>query len=123
VYGALAAQPGAKAPARLREELKEDYRRMIYGETRAVVDQALQRFVKNGASSVRPSSIRSRKLVTISCTAETTPIPTRMTVMQPSKLFRDGRESVGLEPSTLRKYRTFTKQITRCAESRGTCDD
>lgn len=36
----------AKAPARLREELKEDYRRMIYGETRAAVDQARQRFVK-----------------------------------------------------------------------------
>lgn len=36
----------AKAPARLREELKEDYRRMIYGETRALVDQARQRFVK-----------------------------------------------------------------------------
>lgn len=36
----------AKAPARVREELKEDYRRMIYGETRAAVDQARQRFVK-----------------------------------------------------------------------------
>jgi putative transposase len=36
----------AKAPARLREELKEDYRRMIYGETRPLVDQARQRFVK-----------------------------------------------------------------------------
>jgi transposase-like protein len=36
----------AKAPARLREELAEDYRRMIYGETRATVDQARTRFLK-----------------------------------------------------------------------------
>jgi putative transposase len=36
----------AKAPVRVREELKEDYRRMIYGDTRAAVDAARQRFVK-----------------------------------------------------------------------------
>jgi putative transposase len=36
----------AKAPARLREELTEDYRRMIYGETVAVVEQARARFTK-----------------------------------------------------------------------------
>ena len=36
----------AKAPARLREELAEEYRRMIYGETRALVDQARTRFTK-----------------------------------------------------------------------------
>lgn len=36
----------AKAPARLREELAEDYRRMIYGESRAVVEQARSRFLK-----------------------------------------------------------------------------
>jgi transposase-like protein len=36
----------AKAPARLREELKEDYRRMIYGDSRPAVDQARARFVK-----------------------------------------------------------------------------
>lgn len=36
----------AKAPARLREELREDYRRMMYGDTRAAVEQARQRFVK-----------------------------------------------------------------------------
>ena len=34
----------AKAPVRLREELAEDYRRMIYAETRALVDQARVRF-------------------------------------------------------------------------------
>lgn len=36
----------AKAPARLREELTEDYRRLIYGETVAAVDQARARFIK-----------------------------------------------------------------------------
>ena len=36
----------AKAPVRLREELAEDYRRMIYADTRALVDQARARFVK-----------------------------------------------------------------------------
>ena len=36
----------AKAPARLREELTEDYRRMIYGETVATVEQARARFIK-----------------------------------------------------------------------------
>src|SRR6266852_5023407 len=36
----------AKAPARLREELAEDYRRMIYAETRTMVEQARARFLK-----------------------------------------------------------------------------
>jgi putative transposase len=36
----------AKAPARLREELTEDYRRMIYGETVAAVEQSRARFIK-----------------------------------------------------------------------------
>jgi putative transposase len=36
----------AKTPVRLREELAEDYRRMIYAETRALVDQARLRFTK-----------------------------------------------------------------------------
>ena len=36
----------AKAPARLREELTEDYRRMIYGETAVAVEQARTRFTK-----------------------------------------------------------------------------
>jgi transposase-like protein len=36
----------AKTPARLREELTEDYRRMIYGETAAAVEQARGRFIK-----------------------------------------------------------------------------
>jgi transposase-like protein len=36
----------AKAPAHLREELAEDYRRMIYGATRADVEQARTGFVR-----------------------------------------------------------------------------
>src|SRR3989442_15754331 len=37
-----------KAPVRLREELAEDYRRMIYAETRTLVDQARTRFATTG---------------------------------------------------------------------------
>ena len=36
----------AKAPVRLREELAEEYRRMIYAETGTLVDQARTRFTK-----------------------------------------------------------------------------
>jgi putative transposase len=36
----------AKAPAHLREELAEDYRRMIYGESREVVEKARIAFVR-----------------------------------------------------------------------------
>ena len=36
----------AKAPARLREELTEEYRRMIYAETATAVEQARTRFLK-----------------------------------------------------------------------------
>jgi transposase-like protein len=36
----------AKAPVRLREELAEDYRRMIYADSRTLVDQARTRFVR-----------------------------------------------------------------------------
>jgi putative transposase len=36
----------AKAPAHLREELAEDYRRMIYAESRATVEQARVGFVR-----------------------------------------------------------------------------
>jgi putative transposase len=36
----------AKAPAGLREELAEEYRRMIYADSRAAVDQARGRFLK-----------------------------------------------------------------------------
>jgi putative transposase len=36
----------SKAPARLREELKEDYRRMIYGEDEAAVEKARTTFTR-----------------------------------------------------------------------------
>jgi putative transposase len=36
----------AKAPVRLREELAEEYRRMVYAESRAAVEQARTRFVR-----------------------------------------------------------------------------
>lgn len=36
----------SKAPARMREELAEDYRRMIYAENRQAVEQQRQRFIK-----------------------------------------------------------------------------
>jgi putative transposase len=36
----------AKAPARLREELKEDYRRMIYGEDEAAVEKGRATFAR-----------------------------------------------------------------------------
>lgn len=36
----------AKAPVRLREELAEDYRRVVYAESRAAVDQARARFAR-----------------------------------------------------------------------------
>lgn len=35
-----------RAPVRMREELREDYRRMIYAETAAAVEQARGRFLK-----------------------------------------------------------------------------
>jgi putative transposase len=38
----------AQAPVRLREELAEEYRRMIYAESRTLVDQARARFTKKG---------------------------------------------------------------------------
>jgi transposase-like protein len=36
----------AKAPARMQEELAEDYRRMIYGDNPQIVEQQRQRFIK-----------------------------------------------------------------------------
>ena len=36
----------SKAPSRMREELAEDYRRMIYAENRQAVEQQRQRFTK-----------------------------------------------------------------------------
>ena len=36
----------AKAPVRLREELAEEYRRMVYADSRTAIDQARTRFVR-----------------------------------------------------------------------------
>ena len=36
----------AKAPVRLREELAEDYRRMVYAESQSAVEQARARFTR-----------------------------------------------------------------------------
>lgn len=46
-------------------------------------------------------------------------VQNRLVVMEACALFYESRESQGLKASTLRKYRTFTKQITAYAESRG----
>jgi hypothetical protein len=43
-----------KAPVRMREELKEDYRRMIYGETAAELAQARARFLKKWRLACSP---------------------------------------------------------------------
>jgi putative transposase len=45
----------AKAPVRLREDLAEDYRRMIYAESRTTVEQRAPNSRKNGASVAQPS--------------------------------------------------------------------
>ena len=47
----------AKAPARVREELTEDYRRMIYGETGAAVET--ERGLRRSGSSAAPRSWRA----------------------------------------------------------------
>ena len=43
----------------------------------------------------------------------------RITIEDACKVFVTNRESAELAPATLRKYRTFTKQITAYAERRG----
>lgn len=50
----------AKAPARLREELTEDYRRMIYAETASAVEQARTRFTKQWRLAVEAAGIKHR---------------------------------------------------------------
>jgi len=47
------------------------------------------------------------------------PTKSRVTIADACKVFITNRESAGLAPATLRKYRTFTKQITAYADSRG----
>ena len=41
------------------------------------------------------------------------------TIAHACKVFITNREAAGLAPATLRKYRTFTKQITAFGDERG----
>jgi integrase len=50
---------------------------------------------------------------------ETAPAKTRCTVVNACKTFVASREVAGLSPATLRKYRTFEKQIVAYAEKHG----
>jgi len=50
---------------------------------------------------------------------EPAPAKSRVTIADACKVFITNRESAGLADATLRKYRTFEKQITAYADSRG----
>jgi transposase-like protein len=52
----------AKAPAHLREELAEDYRRMMYAETREAANKGALASCASGACGARRLSVRSKKL-------------------------------------------------------------
>jgi hypothetical protein len=43
----------------------------------------------------------------------------RITIVEATSIFIANRESAQLAPATLRKYRTFTKQLTAYADGRG----
>jgi integrase len=47
------------------------------------------------------------------------PGPVRITIADAAKVFLSNREGAKIAPATLRKYRTFTKQLTAFADSRG----
>jgi hypothetical protein len=55
----------AKAPAHLREELEEDYPRMIYAQSRDAVEQARVGFLRGSCAATR-SAPASRRPVTSS---------------------------------------------------------
>lgn len=61
--------------------------------------------------------------VKVSLATEAAPVvssgPTRTTIEDATKAFLSHREGSKIAISTLRKYRTFTKQLTEFAESRG----
>jgi integrase len=46
-------------------------------------------------------------------------VPSRMTIADATKIFLSNREGAKIAHATLRKYKTFTKQLTAFAESRG----
>jgi len=48
-----------------------------------------------------------------------TPGPVRITIADATKVFLSNREGAKIAPATLRKYRTFTKQLTAFSDSRG----
>ncbi len=50
---------------------------------------------------------------------EPAPAKSRVTIADACKVFITNRESAGLAPATLRKYHTFTKQLTGYADGRG----
>ncbi len=45
--------------------------------------------------------------------------PTRITIAEAVRVFLSNREGASVAPATLRKYRTFTKQLSAFAETRG----
>jgi integrase len=45
--------------------------------------------------------------------------PARITIDEATRIFLTNRESAHIAPATLRKYRTFTKQLTAYGDSRG----
>jgi integrase len=47
------------------------------------------------------------------------PAKSRVTLVEACEVFKINRESAGLAPATLRKYRTFSKQIAAFADTRG----
>jgi transposase-like protein len=51
----------AKVPARLREELSEDYRRMVHAETREAVAQARRLCAQMAGCTVRQSLVRLKR--------------------------------------------------------------
>jgi integrase len=48
-----------------------------------------------------------------------TPVPGRITIADATKVFLSNREGAKIAQATLRKYKTFTKQLTVFADSRG----
>jgi hypothetical protein len=48
-----------------------------------------------------------------------TPVPGRITIADATKVFLSNREGAKIAHATLRKYKTFTKQLTAFADSRG----
>jgi integrase/recombinase XerD len=76
-------------------------------EARTVADAYESANSWSGEPTVRPA------------TPNPAPEKPRITIEDACRVFRTSRESAGLAPATLRKYRTFTRQIIAYADSRG----